>query len=87
MVKKDIDDANNSQAFKGYRLIGDDVEPVCKLLQTIEVPAYSKTESDFRRVSAVSWNCTGQVLAVASNYTHTSWCYHGGIVGIFPLDR
>lgn len=36
-VKKEIDNANNSRAFRGYRLAKDRSDANCKLLQTVNV--------------------------------------------------
>lgn len=36
-VKKEIDNANNSRAFRGYRLAKDRSDANCKLLQNVNV--------------------------------------------------
>nr|XP_023021351.1 WD repeat-containing protein 34-like [Leptinotarsa decemlineata] len=88
-VKKELDEANNSHAFRGYRLQGESNKADCKLLQIINVSG--KTESGDKampkRVSTISWNQTGKTIAVACNFQHSTWCYHTGFVTLYTLTR
>ncbi|KAJ8943703.1 hypothetical protein NQ314_009676, partial [Rhamnusium bicolor] len=97
-VTREIDNANNSQAFKGYKLHGDSTEANCKLIQSINVSNTAgsgdkvldiiiKLETEVSRISAICWNQTGKSVAVTCNYEHNSWCYHLGHISIYTLNR
>ncbi|KAG5873372.1 hypothetical protein JTB14_022975 [Gonioctena quinquepunctata] len=86
-VKKEIDDANNSRAFRGYRLQGESSEADCKLVQIVNVfshPGSGDTALP-KKVSAICWNQTGKSVSIACNHQHSSWCYHTGVVFIYTL--
>ncbi|XP_018580092.1 WD repeat-containing protein 34-like isoform X2 [Anoplophora glabripennis] len=86
-VKKEIDNANNSRAFRGYRLAKDRNDANCKLLQNLNVFKSGESGDKATRVSALTWNRTGKTIAITCNYEHTSWCYHLGEVFIYTLNR
>ncbi|KAJ8984705.1 hypothetical protein NQ317_004966 [Molorchus minor] len=76
-VKNEIDEANNSHAFRGYKLAEELTEANCKLLQTINI----------LKVSQLSWNQTGKSIAVSCGYGHKTWCYHSGTILIYTLNK
>ncbi|KAJ8935666.1 hypothetical protein NQ318_012828 [Aromia moschata] len=86
-VKKEIDEANNSRAFQGYRLAEELCEANCKILQTINVSKATEGDSRLLKVSVMSWNQTGKSLALTCSYEHKSWCYHPGTVLVYVLNR
>lgn len=38
-------------------------------------------------VTAFSWNCTGNSIAVAYNNYHLKWCHHMGYANFYTFDR
>ncbi|XP_050512216.1 cytoplasmic dynein 2 intermediate chain 2-like [Diabrotica virgifera virgifera] len=85
-VRKEIDEANNSHAFRGYRLQNDTNEADCKLLQTLSIANVGTGDSNLsKRIASVSWNQSGKSLAFTCNYEHQSWCHHPGYVFVYTL--
>ncbi|XP_056632887.1 cytoplasmic dynein 2 intermediate chain 2-like isoform X1 [Diorhabda sublineata] len=83
-VKKEIDDANNSNAFRGYRLQRDTSEVECKLLQKINIAHNAGGDNTIsKKVSSMTWNQSGKSLAFSCNFEHQSWCHHSGSVFIY----
>ncbi|KAJ8920509.1 hypothetical protein NQ315_005378 [Exocentrus adspersus] len=86
-VKKELDTASNTRAFRGYKLSQDKNDATCKLIQHANVFKSGDSGDKATRVSAISWNQTGKTFAVTCNYEHASWCYHLGQVLIYTLTR
>ncbi|KAI4457916.1 dynein intermediate chain [Holotrichia oblita] len=84
-VSRELNDSINSSAFKNYRVARSTEPPVVKLIQTIKVQ--DSNSDNVCRVSTLSWNATGNTLAVACNQFHKTWCYHPGSVFLYTFDR
>lgn len=100
IVKRQLDDVNNSKAFDGYKLDEDTEGASCKILQSVDIMDHSdkvlvngnlnllKRELfQIFRISEISWNQTGNYLALTNCNEHRTWCYHTGIVLIYMLSR
>ncbi|CAH1155069.1 unnamed protein product [Phaedon cochleariae] len=81
-VRKELNEASNSHAFRGYQLQGDSKDAECKLLQSLKV-----SNAISNRVVALSWNQTGKTLALSCNFEHKSWCHHTGFVAVYTFTR
>ncbi|XP_071051464.1 cytoplasmic dynein 2 intermediate chain 2-like isoform X1 [Onthophagus taurus] len=86
-VSKELNETIHSQAFKNYRLDKNYEKPSVKLLQSLKVIAGQDNSGEIPRVSSLSWNSTGNTLAISCNYCHKIWCYHPGLVSLFTFDR
>ncbi|KAF5270375.1 hypothetical protein FQR65_LT05563 [Abscondita terminalis] len=85
-IQRELSEAIYSKAFSGSYSYEGNVTPDTKLLQTLNVNANSGSGDVPVRVHAISWNCTGNTLAVACNYFHRSWCHHTGQVNFYTFD-
>ncbi|GJQ88153.1 hypothetical protein Trydic_g13155 [Trypoxylus dichotomus] len=84
-VSRELNDSINSSAFKNYRVAQTKEQPIVKLMQKIKVQECNG--DDVCRISTLSWNATGNTLAVACNQFHKTWCYHPGMVSLYTFDR
>ncbi|KAI5740560.1 hypothetical protein M8J76_005075 [Diaphorina citri] len=85
MKELDKNDVSNAMA----RLVSldfDDVEDIqSEKVQSFEAP---KIENTKIRVSCVSWNCTGSLLAVSfCSEEHDTWCSHDGIINFYNTEK
>ncbi|KAF5290878.1 hypothetical protein FQA39_LY14558 [Lamprigera yunnana] len=86
-IQRELNEAIYSRAFHGSYLHEDNLTPVSKLLQTLNVSGTSGDGDVPAKVHAISWNATGNTLAVACNHFHKSWCHHTGQVSFYTFDR
>ncbi|XP_030758051.1 WD repeat-containing protein 34-like [Sitophilus oryzae] len=87
-VKKQIDNVNNSKVLKNYKLLDDNTDVTCKLIQQLKVNAINENgDKALSKISCAIWNYSGKCLAVSSNFKHKSWCYHPGQALIYPFSR
>ncbi|KAK5650559.1 hypothetical protein RI129_001588 [Pyrocoelia pectoralis] len=86
-VERELNEAICSKAFYGSYAYEGSVVPNSKLLQILNVANNSGDGDYANRVQAISWNSTGNTIAVACNYFHKSWCHHTGRVCFYTFNR
>lgn len=101
-VSRELNESISSNAFKNYKAARSAEKPVIKLIQTLKVQesngdnvkrffyvtyCFLRLYLQVCKVSTLSWNCTGNTLAVACNQFHKTWCYHPGAVLLYTFDR
>uniref|UniRef100_A0A8D8V8Y5 WD repeat-containing protein 34 n=2 Tax=Cacopsylla melanoneura TaxID=428564 RepID=A0A8D8V8Y5_9HEMI len=85
MKELDKNDASNAMA----RLVMMDFEDVDSVqsekVRTFEAP---KIDNKQIKVSCVSWNCTGSLLAVGfCSEQHNAWCSHAGLINFYNTEK
>ncbi|XP_076264796.1 cytoplasmic dynein 2 intermediate chain 2-like isoform X2 [Rhynchophorus ferrugineus] len=86
-VKRQIENTNN-KVFKNYRLLDDNLDATCRLIQELKIENVGETsDKALPMVVAASWNVNGKILGVACSFKHRSWCYHHNQVLIYPLIK
>ncbi|XP_060520299.1 cytoplasmic dynein 2 intermediate chain 2-like [Cylas formicarius] len=87
-VRKELDSASKSRAFKRYPPFQttNRIEP--KLVQELEISSkVGEKDKNKNTISCLSWNQTGNLIATSQSANHTAWCYHTGVVSVFQLHR
>lgn len=63
----------------------DEEEMKSEQVKSFEPPAMETTKI---KVSCVSWNCTGSLLAVGvCSRDHDTWCSHGGLISFYNTEK
>ncbi|CAH0553944.1 unnamed protein product [Brassicogethes aeneus] len=86
-VAKELNEANNSKAFKGYCLSSDSKDFSLKHLQTIERNVVTEKGDSNDTISSMSWNSTGKILSVSYAHPHKGWCHHNGCIYIYKFKN
>ncbi|XP_047119540.1 cytoplasmic dynein 2 intermediate chain 2-like [Schistocerca piceifrons] len=87
-VVTELEKNNRSRAFDDLRYANnyeDDITQAQKLYTVQPSSAACDVEV---KVTGVSWNCNGSILAVASSAVkHEAWCDHRGSVSLYSVSR
>ncbi|GLV31925.1 uncharacterized protein CBL_07684 [Carabus blaptoides fortunei] len=81
----ELNDARITNAMASVKISEDSSAVTASMLQELELANDNSNEKLF--VSALSWNSTGNTLAVSGSYTHETWCYHEGNVHLYTFNR
>ncbi|XP_018321359.1 WD repeat-containing protein 34 [Agrilus planipennis] len=82
----ELDDDSSSSIFKNYCPFDEPIFSKAKIVQTVNVNLEVK-DNVASRVNSLSWNSTGNTIAVSSDYPHQNWCHHFGFVSLYTFDR
>lgn len=80
----ELKDTSLTSAMASMRLNDQDTTVTAHMVQLIEC-AY--VDDQTRYVSSLSWNTTGNTLAVAYCNIHETWCHHKGLIHLYTFDR
>lgn len=58
-----------------------------QIIQKVDLTTGQTNDMSQLYVSAISWNCTGNTIAVSCSFKHDIWCYHEGEINIFTFSR
>ncbi|XP_050296697.1 cytoplasmic dynein 2 intermediate chain 2-like [Anthonomus grandis grandis] len=86
-VKNQLDKANNSKAFRNYKLMDGPVDVTCKLLQNLFVVSKAEGDKALPIIACLEWSPSGKILAVVHNFKHKTWCHHSGVLCLYTFSR